>query len=91
MKSLDNIVKQLISDNNLEDTSLLIKISEIWTERFQKSFENNISILNFRNKTLFLKTNSPVWRKEVTLLQDKIINHINTKLGSTLIEKIIVY
>jgi hypothetical protein len=88
MKSIENIVKQIINENQMDEAFHFSKITQLWNDNYPDAFKNNISLINFQNKTLFVKTTSPVWRKEINLITDKIINNINSLMGSNIVEKI---
>ena len=89
MKSVKNIIEQIIIENNMEDEVRFIHISDIWKNHFYK-YANNISVIKYKNKVLYLKTNSPSWRQEIAMQFDTIIKQFNFYLKENLIEKIII-
>ena len=46
---------------------------------------DNTAIISFKNKTLTIKTKTPVWRNELALKKKEIIEKLNNKLGEKLI------
>ena len=89
MKSIETIVKQIIIENNLEDEFLFAKINEIWKKQLS-SYTDDVRISKYKNKVLYLKTDSSAWRKEITMQKNTIINQLNYYLKENLIEKIII-
>jgi len=89
MKSIKSIIKQIIIDNDMEDEILFIRINDVWKNQLSY-LANNIHIIKYKNKILYIRTDSPVWRKEIAIQIDSIIYQINSVLKENLIEKIII-
>ena len=89
MKSIKTIVEQIIIENGMEDELLLARINEIWKNQLSY-YADNIQLSKYKNKVLFLNTNSSAWKKEITIQINDIIRQINFELKENLIEKIII-
>jgi len=89
MKTIKSIIEQIIINNDMEDEVLLVRINDIWKNHFTH-YSDNIRANKYKNKILYLKTDSPAWRKEITIQIDTIIYKINSILKENLIEKIII-
>ena len=89
MKSIKTIIKQIIVENNIEDEVRLVRIDEVWKNKMSY-YSDNIQIVKYKNKVLYLKTISPAWKQEIIIQLDSIIKQFNCYLEENLIEKIII-
>jgi hypothetical protein len=89
MKSIKNIIEQIIVDNNLENEFLFARINEVWKNKLSY-YADNIHISKYKNKIIYMQTDSPAWRKEIIIKTDDIINQLNSNLKEHLITKIII-
>ena len=90
MKSVKNIIEQIIVENGMEDELIFANINDIWKTRFDTTIQNNVRISKYKNKILYMKTDSPAWRQEITMRADTIIKEFNSYLKENLIKKIIL-
>ena len=66
-------------------TGLLINI---WEEVVGESIKNNTKIITCKNKTLIIKTTTPVWKNELLFQKEQLINKLNTNKYKILIKDI---
>jgi hypothetical protein len=88
MKSIGELLNNFAKVNNIEDEIIFFRIKEIWKKQFNDIQTGNIKLVNFSNKTLFIFTEYPSWKKEICLRKDEIIRLLNTKLGTDYIDYI---
>ncbi len=89
MKSIKSVIEQIIIENDMEDEVRFVHISDIWKNHFFK-YADNIVLLKYKNKVLYLKTDFPAWRQEIIMRLDTIIEQLNFHLKEKLIEKITI-
>jgi hypothetical protein len=90
MKSIDEIVKQLIQDNSLEQEYNFMSIKEIWNEQMDSKIVGNTILKKFEKGTLYITSESPMWRKEFFLIAEQLRKEINSHLENIVVKKIIV-
>lgn len=89
MKSIKSIIEQIIIENGMEDEVRSIHINDVWKNHFS-DYASNIDIVKYKNKILYLKTDSPAWKQEIRIQLDTIIKQFNFYLKENLIEKMVV-
>jgi hypothetical protein len=88
MKSIGELLNIFAKANDIEDEIIFFRIKEIWNKHFNDIQISNIKLINFSNKTLFIFTEYPSWKKEISLRKNEIIRLLNTKLGTNYIDYI---
>ena len=65
-----------------------ITIEKIWDEIVGDPIKKNTEIISFKNKTLIIKTSTPVWRNEISLQKTTILKKLQTKISQNKIKLI---
>ncbi|MBN1597412.1 MAG: DUF721 domain-containing protein [Bacteroidales bacterium] len=60
-----------------------------WENLMGKAISNHTKNIYIKNKTLFVKLDSSVLKNELLMNREKIIDHLNSHAGESIIEKII--
>ena len=88
-KSMKEAIEQMLNvykiKRKFEETSVVAH----WDELVGKSVANRTKEIYIHNKRLFLKIESSVIKNEIQLMHSQIIQKINEKAGTELIEEII--
>lgn len=66
------------------------RIREIWEKAASRGLRAHCRVASWRNGSLELHADSPVWSQEVSLLSEELATRINQEAGEHLVEKIIV-
>jgi hypothetical protein len=90
MKSIKTIVEQIVIENNMENEILFARINEIWKNQFHPSMRNNVRIVKFKNRILYMQTDVSAIRQEIILRSSIIIEQFNSNLEKKIIKKIII-
>ncbi len=83
-QELKEILNKYFQGKELKKINEIITIEKIWDEIVGDPIKKNTEIISFKNKTLTIKTSTPVWRNELTLQKKVLLNKIkktNPKLN----------
>ncbi|MVN90840.1 DUF721 domain-containing protein [Mucilaginibacter aquatilis] len=89
-KSIKEAIEQMLSvykiKQRFDETSMIAA----WPEIVGKPVANRTSELFVNNKRLFLRIESSVVKNELMMMRSQIIEKINARAGSAIIEEIIL-
>ena len=88
MKKIDNILKNKSSYDIYRSSYVCFVAQVILDQIFEK---NNIHVLSLKGKNLNLKSANNFLATEIIFQKDEIIKQINTKIGTSVVEKIKVF
>ena len=67
------------------DHSYELKLLNCWSDVVGEGVASQVKLIDIKNGTLLLKTNSPVWKNEINLQKKAIFQRANEMLGKKLI------
>lgn len=82
---LDTFMNYIGLDTKMQE----MKILEIWNECVGDTISNYSTPVEIRKNKLFVKAENAVWRYELSLKKEEIMNNLNTKLKNKIIKEII--
>ena len=77
IKSLKNIINEYLEGTKFEEINNLLKIEQLWKKTVGEIIFKKTKIIKFEHNILLIKTNTPVWRNELTLQKNNLIKKIN--------------
>ena len=79
MNNIDikNLINVFLKKNRLENGLLDLEVKKVWFEVMDNGIANYTRDVNLKNKTLYVKLNSPALREELSYGKEKLINIIN--------------
>jgi hypothetical protein len=80
MEELKDSLKAYLNSHGLGGVFKQNNIFEAWDSVVGESIKKNTNIIGVYNKILKIKTTSPVWRNELSLQKQEIIENLNRKL-----------
>jgi predicted nucleic acid-binding Zn ribbon protein len=83
-------MKELIKDPVLRDKVHQEQLKVKWTEIVGDQIANISRILKFEKGRLTIKTSSSIWLYELSLRKKEIIDQINEKLESKIVNELII-
>lgn len=83
-------MKDLIKDPVLRDKVHQEQLKMKWTEIVGDQIANISRILKFEKGRLTIKTSSSIWLYELSLRKKEIIDQINEKLESKIVNELII-
>mgnify|MGYP001283075744 FL=1 len=87
---LKNLINVFLKKNRLENGLLDLEVKKVWFEVMDNGVANYTRDVNLKNKTLYVKLNSPALREELSYGKEKLINIINQKFKKEIINKIVL-
>jgi len=87
---LKNLINVFLKKNRLENGLLDLEVKKVWFEVMDNGVANYTRDVNLKNKTLYVKLNSPALREELSYGKEKLINIINQKFKNEIINKIVL-
>jgi predicted nucleic acid-binding Zn ribbon protein len=89
-KTIKSVMKELIKDPVLRDKVHQEQLKVKWTEIVGDQIANISRILKFEKGRLTIKTSSSIWLYELSLRKKEIIDQINEKLESKIVNELII-
>ena len=87
---IKNLINVFLKKNRLENGLLDLEVKKVWFEIMDNGIANYTRDVNLKNKTLYVKLNSPALREELSYGKEKLINIINQKFKNEIINKIVL-
>lgn len=87
---IKNLINVFLKKNRLENGLLDLEVKKVWFEIMDNGIANYTRDVNLKNKTLYVKLNSPALREELSYGKEKLINIINQKFKKEIINKIVL-
>ena len=87
---IKNLINVFLKKNRLENGLLDLEVKKVWFEVMDNGVANYTRDVNLKNKTLYIKLNSPALREELSYGKEKLINIINQKFKNEIINKIVL-
>ena len=60
----------------------------VWEKEVGLSIKNNTKIIAYKNKTLIIKTTTPIWKNELLFQKKQLLTKLNTNQNKTIIKDI---
>ncbi len=88
LEPVSSIVERLSKRYGFEKMLHLRRIRRAWVELFGE-FSKHVMPEDYRRKTVYLHTESPVWKTELTYLRDRIKKALSSRLDIP-IKKVVI-
>lgn len=88
--SIGDALKTIINECNLQPIIIQGKLPDVWREVVGDTIADSVSIVKLKDGTLFLSAASSSWKSEILLRRHDLINKINDKFQSKIVNKIFV-
>ncbi len=88
--TLKEIIEKLLKSYRWEDKLDAVKVKESWDGVVGSIFSKHTTRLYVKNKVLYVSFDSSVLRQELHMVRSKIVDAINKKLGSKVIDDIVL-
>ena len=91
MKKLNTEIKKYLNQSSERKTKINEKKYEKKVfEIIPKKIQKGIKEVEIKNQTIYIKTKTPSWRQETTVLKKEILEKIHKKVRNYTISKIII-
>lgn len=88
--TLKEVIEKLLKSYRWEDKLDAVKVKESWDGVVGSIFSKHTTRLYVKNKVLYVSFDSSVLRQELHMARSKIVDAINKKLGSKVIDDIVL-
>lgn len=88
LRSLKELVGEFIQQNKLATELETKTIEDIWKQETGIAITKNTKITYYKNGVITVKTKTPVWRNELSLQKQEIIDKINGRLNKNKVKDI---
>ncbi|UKJ08351.1 DUF721 domain-containing protein [Solitalea lacus] len=88
-QSLKEAIELLLNTYKLKDKYNEVNIVQSWSDIMGPMVANRTSELFIRNRKLFVRLDSAALRHELTRAKDKIVEVVNDRTGSKLIDDVV--
>ncbi len=90
MKLIKNYLskKNVFQIKNLDDKTIFYIFKKVVREEFGNIGVANLRPEYYKDKTIFVKSDSSVWSSELWLNRDKVVRKINAEIGGKIIDRI---
>ncbi|WP_025741458.1 DUF721 domain-containing protein [Aquimarina pacifica] len=89
-QSLQDILKNFVSDNNLQKGLDKVEVRDVWESIMGPAITKYTRNIRLERETLFVELTSSVLREELSYGKQKIIDNLNSELGKSLIKKLVL-
>lgn len=76
---------------NLTEKRIVVDLRKNIREIISENFSKSVVIYDLNNGLLVLKVSNPVWKTEIQLRKDQIVEKFNTYLGANIIKNIVLH
>ena len=87
-KSIKEVLYNYLADTNFKEINEQINIETLWKNNVGKTISNNTKIISYKKGTLSIKTSNSIWRNELSLQKQDLINKIKEALPELKIKDI---
>lgn len=89
-KNLAELLKKLTKDKKWDDRVIVSEIRKHWSEITSENMANSVYVYDLKAGTLKLKVKNPVWRTEIHLRKEQIVEKINEYFDRKVVESIVL-
>ena len=89
-QSLSEVLKDFVSDNNLQKGLDKVAVKDVWQKVMGPAITNYTQNIKLERDTLYVQLTSSVLREELSYGKEKIIANLNDELDKALIKKLIL-
>lgn len=90
-QDLKSLVGDITNKLNLTEKNIIIDLRLNVSEIISESFSKSVVIYDLNNGELRLKVSNPVWKTEIQLRKDQIVEKFNIYLGANIIKNIVLH
>tara|TARA_Y100000996_G_C22427819_1_gene604294 strand:+ start:74 stop:337 length:264 start_codon:yes stop_codon:yes gene_type:complete len=71
-KNIDKIISQLFIQKQKKEYESFLFFKKKWEKTISKTIQKNAKIIDYSNKKLIIKTETPAWKNELFFLKKEI-------------------
>ena len=90
MKRIGQILEEIISKNKRLEKLKVFQIKAVWKETVGEKVASRAKVVDYKNGSLFVECNDPLWMAEIELRKDVLKKRFNERVGKEMVKKIVV-
>lgn len=90
-RELKDLFSLMPNNINLSEKAIVVDLRKNLDKIISTSFSKSVLIYDLNNGTLKLKINNPVWKTEIHLRKNQIVDKFNDYLGAKIIKNIVLH
>ena len=75
-QSIKNLLSDLLDGKDFAAINETISLTAAWKQSAGEPILKNTEILDFKNGKLIIKTSNPIWRNELSLQKNELLNKL---------------
>tara|TARA_Y100001970_G_scaffold87489_2_gene110407 strand:- start:1158 stop:1436 length:279 start_codon:yes stop_codon:yes gene_type:complete len=87
-RSIKNSIDMFFEKETTKPMYTMGLLINIWEKEVGLSIKNNTKIIAYKNKTLIIKTTTPIWKNELLFQKEQLLTKLNTNQNKTIIKDI---
>ena len=87
-KALKTALDEYLKGTDFIEINNTISIEEAWKKTVGKLISNNTKIKSFKKGTIIIKVSNPIWRNEISLQKQEILEKLKKKEKDLYIKEI---
>jgi predicted nucleic acid-binding Zn ribbon protein len=87
---LKEVLANIVSGFGWEELVNQDRIPELWKEIVGEKISGKAGYIRFENGVLFIRVESSVWRSELFLRKNNFRDEINKRMGSKIVDEIVI-
>ena len=87
-KSIGKLIDNFIEQKDLTEIKILVSVEKKWKEVVGKSIYNKTKIIDFKKGILIIQTINSVWRNELEIQKDIILQKLKEQQFNNIITEI---
>ena len=87
-RSIKNSIDMFFEKETTKPMYTMGLLVNIWEKEVGSSIKNNTKIIAYKNKTLIIKTTTPIWKNELLFQKEQLLTKLNTNQNKTIIKDI---
>jgi|APTNR8051073442_1049403.scaffolds.fasta_scaffold27896_2 hypothetical protein len=90
-QNINSILESMPNKFNLVEKRIIVDLRTNIKDIISESFSKSVVIYDLIDGKLILKVSNPVWKTEIQLRKDQIVEKFNTYLGANIIKNIVLH
>ena len=82
-RRLNNIIDTISNKQKLKKYFIYDQVFQIWKEHINSTIQSNAHPVNISNNILIVQTTNPIWKTELGLQKNELLQVINSHLSKT--------
>ena len=71
-KNINKVIDKILTPSQKKEYLVYLEIKENWKKINNKSLQKNAKIIDYRDKTIIIKTKNPSWKNELIFLKEDL-------------------